>query len=141
MKKCSRCGKNADIFLVVDVDIAKKEIVLCKRCLKETLKFDTVRFTKAGVELLSAHMEFAEEITLNSTRFIANNLEILTLMPLAVQSALFEHDSFTKKRMINDIQKRQVYFLKQKLIKALEKEQYDIAKKIKEQIDNLEKQK
>ncbi|ANQ53286.1 hypothetical protein XJ44_01950 [Thermosipho affectus] len=140
MKKCNRCGRKADFFLIVDIDIAKKEIAFCKSCLEETIKYDTTKYTKAGVELIAAHIEYAEDIFSESTKFIVNNVEILTLMPLAVQSALFKHDELTKKRLIKDIQQRQLFFLKQKLNKALKSEQYNIAKKIKEQIDNLSNQ-
>lgn len=139
MKKCSRCGKATEIVFKVIVDFYPKEIVLCKNCIKETLLYDTTKYTKAGVELLSAHIDYAEETqTQSSKNFVKDNIEILSIMPLAVQSVLFKQDEFSKKRILNDLKNRQLYFLKQKLSNAVKKENYRLAKKLKEKIDKLD---
>lgn len=136
--KCSRCGRSSEFLLKTEIDGIEKRISFCKNCLIETLKFDTTNYTKAGVELLASHVEFAEEIKTNSDIFISNNLEILTLMPIAIQSALFKGDEFSKSRTLKEINIRQIYFLKQRLKKALRNENYELANALKKQIKHLE---
>jgi hypothetical protein len=138
--KCSRCGKQADYIRKVDIDGVEKTIAFCKKCLLETLKYDTSNYINAGVELLSAHIAFAEETKTNfSTKnIVVNNLEILTLMPLAIQTILFKSDELTKARMTKEINRRQIFFLKQRLKKALKSENYELANILKKRINQLE---
>ncbi|MDK2885469.1 MAG: hypothetical protein PWP54_27 [Thermosipho sp. (in: thermotogales)] len=138
--KCSRCGKLGERFYKVHIDGVEKHISLCKKCLLETIKYDVSNYVGAGVELLSAHITFAEEIKTkyNPKNLITNNLEILTLMPLAIQTVLFKSDELTKARMIKEINNRQIFFLKQRLKKALKNENYELASILKKQIEHLE---
>ncbi|QTA37320.1 hypothetical protein JYK00_06150 [Thermosipho ferrireducens] len=136
--KCPRCNGNSDYYQKVIIDGVEKLIVFCKKCVVETLKYDVAEYTKAGIELLNAHTNFAEEIFSNSNNFTKNTLEILTLMPLAVQTVLFKGDELTKLRLTKDINSRQIYFLQQRLKKALASENYQLANILKKQIERLQ---
>ncbi|MBO8139194.1 MAG: hypothetical protein H0Z22_01735 [Thermosipho sp. (in: Bacteria)] len=137
---CSRCGKPVEYVIKADIDGVEKSISFCKKCLLETLKYDVSNYISAGVELLSAHIVFAEEIKTNysSKNLVINNLEILTLMPLAIQTVLFKGDELTKARMLKEINSRQIFFLKQRLKNALKSENYELANILKKQINQLE---
>jgi|OM-RGC.v1.025057428 protein-arginine kinase activator protein McsA len=140
VSKCERCGKEAELVIRTFVNFVPKSISICKKCLKETLLYDTTNYTKAGIELLAAHVDYIEETQSDSSiyHFKKNNLEIISLMPLAVQSVMFKQDELTKQRITKDLKSRKIYFLKQKLEKAVKNENYELAKHIKEILDSLD---
>jgi len=54
-EKCIRCGNKAEINQNVYVDGTIKKISYCKSCLKELLKYEVERYTRAGLQTILSH--------------------------------------------------------------------------------------
>lgn len=137
--KCIRCGKSAEIVRKVYMDGAIKEIGYCKDCFREMLKYESMKYVRAGVYTLTSHMELVEESKMMDNKFHNSIENIYSEQPSIVQLTLFANDRYTYKKTLLDIQKRELTFLKYKLRNALKAEDYRKASKLKQRIDELMK--
>jgi len=135
--KCIRCGKSAEIVRKVYFDGTIKEVSYCKNCFREMLKYESIKYARAGVYTLTSHMELVEESTMKDNRFHNSIENIYSEQPSVVQLTLFANDRYTYKKTLMDIQKRKLTFLKYKLRNALKYEDYRKASKLKQKIDEL----
>ncbi|WP_448374591.1 hypothetical protein [Fervidobacterium sp.] len=137
MDKCIRCSQDAHIVQNVYVDGTNKKIAYCKSCLSEMLKFESERYTRVGIQTILSHKSLMEESPARNRKFEFSLEFLYSEQPSAVQLTMFPRDANAYGKIITDIQKRRLTFLSHKLSKALKKEDYEKAKRLKKLIDEI----
>lgn len=137
MDKCIRCGEKAQIIQNVYVDGTTKRISYCKSCLLEMLKFESEKYTRIGIQTIVSHKNLMEESPARNRKFEFSLEFLYSEQPSTIQLTMFPKDANAYGKIITDIQKRRLTFLSHKLSKALKKEDYEKAKKLKKVIDDI----
>lgn len=138
-EKCIRCGNNAEIHQNVYVDGTIKKISYCKTCVKELLKYEVERYTRAGLQTILSHKNLMEESPAKNRKFVFSLEFLYSEQPSTIQLTMFPKDSNIYGKVVTDIQKRRLTLLNHKLKKALRREDYKEAKKLKKIIDEIDK--
>ncbi|AFG34991.1 hypothetical protein QQE94_04130 [Fervidobacterium pennivorans subsp. shakshaketiis] len=138
-EKCIRCGNKAEINQNVYVDGTIKKISYCKSCLKELLKYEVERYTRAGLQTILSHKNLMEESPAKNRKFIFSLEFLYSEQPSTIQLTMFPKDSNIYGKVVSDIQKRRLTLLNHKLKKALRREDYKEAKKLKKIIDEIDR--
>lgn len=136
---CFRCGELAEITQNVYIDGAIKRVSYCKKCFREMLKFESENYIKMGVKTIVNHMKLVEETPARDGVFQKSLEEIYSVLPSIVQLSMFKHDTISYKNISADIKKRKLVLLNHRLKKALKKENYKRALKIKRMMDEINK--
>ncbi|MCX7653891.1 MAG: hypothetical protein N2Z58_04350 [Fervidobacterium sp.] len=134
---CIKCGKQARIIQNVYIDGATKTISYCVRCFVEMLKYESKNYVKVGVRAVASHMNFVEEAPVKDGVFEQSLEEIYSVMPTTIQLSIFRQESNSYKKIITDIKKRKLVLLNHRLRKAVKKENYHKASKIKKKMDDI----
>ncbi len=136
--RCQRCGGEADFVQRFDCDGVEKAISYCKKCLRDVLRTGA-RIYKPGLILMAKHSELVQDTILSySPKLYGNHLNVFIAMPVAVQTMLFERDNESEGRSMKEIYKRELVVLKDRLKRAIAKEDYHMASVIKRRIQRLE---
>ncbi len=136
--KCQKCGGKADFFQRFDCDGVEKTVSLCKKCAREILE-DGSKIYKPGLIIMAKHSELVQDTILSYTPDLyGNHLNAFIAMPVAVQTMLFERDGDSEERSLKEIYKRELVILKDRLRRAVAKEDYRTASMIKRRIQRLE---
>ncbi|ANE41009.1 MAG: hypothetical protein ACK4EZ_04685 [Fervidobacterium pennivorans] len=138
-EKCIRCGNKAEIHQNVYVDGTIKKISYCKTCVKELLKYEVERYTRAGLQTILSHKNLMEESPAKNRKFVFSLEFLYSEQPSTIQLTMFPKDSNIYGKVVTDIQKRRLTLLNHKLKKALRREDYKEAKKLKKIIDEIDK--
>jgi protein-arginine kinase activator protein McsA len=138
-EKCIRCGNKAEIHQNVYVDGTIKKISYCKACIKELLKYEVERYTRAGLQTILSHKNLMEESPAKNRKFVFSLEFLYSEQPSTIQLTMFPKDSNIYGKVVTDIQKRRLTLLNHKLKKALRREDYKEAKKLKKIIDEIDK--
>ncbi|AMW32576.1 hypothetical protein SAMN04488510_12422 [Fervidobacterium changbaicum] len=138
-EKCIRCGNKSEISQNVYVDGTVKRISYCKSCLKEVLKYEIERYTRAGLQTIMSHKNLMEESPARNKKFDFSLEFLYSEQPSTIQLTMFPKDSNVYGKVITDIQKRRLTLLNHKLKEALKKEDYRQAKKLKKMIEDINK--
>lgn len=134
---CVRCGEPAQIVQNVYIDGAVKKVSYCKRCFREILNFEIERYEKVGVKTFVNHMSLIQETPVKNGTFEKSFEDIYSVLPSVIQLSMFKHDTSSYKNISMDIKKRRLVLLSHRLKKALRKENYKKALKIKCMIDEI----
>lgn len=134
---CVRCGEPAQIVQNVYIDGAVKKVSYCKKCFVEMLNFESERYVKVGVKTIVNHMNLVQETPVKDGSFEKSFEDIYSVLPSTIQLSMFKHDTSSYRNISTDIKKRRLVLLSHRLKKALRKENYKKALKIKRMMDEI----
>ncbi|MGC9795984.1 UvrB/UvrC motif-containing protein [Fervidobacterium riparium] len=137
--KCTRCGSRAQISQKVYVDGTYKIISYCKKCVGEIFSFETEKFTRAGIQTIVSHKKLMEESPAKNKKFEFSLEFLYSEQPSTIQLTMFPRDANLYGKIVSDIEGRRLTLLEHKLSKAIRKEDYEKAKKLKKMIDEINK--
>uniref|UniRef100_A0A7C5RKK8 UVR domain-containing protein n=1 Tax=Fervidobacterium thailandense TaxID=1008305 RepID=A0A7C5RKK8_9BACT len=141
--KCIRCGKPAKIKRKIFLDGYPKEIGYCIECFREVLKYESVKYTRAGLHVLTTHMELVEESRFSEKRFVRSIDDVYSEQPLIVQLTLFNDGKKVPEKVqentVEDIRERKIFLLNHRLQNAIRLEKYRTASKLKQELEKLKK--
>jgi len=141
--KCIRCGKPAKIKRKIFLDGYPKEIGYCIECFREVLKYESVKYTRAGLHVLTTHMELVEESRFSEKRFVRSIDDVYSEQPLIVQLTLFNDGKKVPEKVqentVEDIRERKIFLLNHRLQNAIILEKYRTASKLKQELEKLKK--
>ena len=135
--KCQLCGRDAKIVQKFDCDGIEKTVAYCERCAKKVIR-DAKEIYKPGLILMVKHSELVQDSILSyKFEHYGSHVNSFVMMPVIVQTMLFkveDTDDWSRKEMY----RREIAILKEKLKRAVEKEDYKTASLIKRRIQKLE---
>lgn len=135
--KCDFC-KNSDAKVYKFIaDGMVKEIAFCEQCLKNHLN-EALGLSKEGLKYLAGHIELVQDTDLGDISldgFSSYDL-VFSVTPVAIMKILFGKSEISQEDL-HEAAKRRIYILQYRLEKALKKEDYRTANKIKKQINEI----
>ncbi|MGQ9856013.1 MAG: UvrB/UvrC motif-containing protein [Fervidobacterium sp.] len=137
--KCIRCGNKSQISQKVYVDGTYKTISYCKKCVGEIFLFESEKFTRAGVQTIVSHKKLMEESPAKNKKFEFSLEFLYSEQPSTIQLTMFPKDANVYGKIVSDIEERRLTLLEHKLRKAIRKEDYEKAKRLKKMIDEISK--
>ncbi len=136
--KCQICGREAEVVQKFDCDGVEKMVAFCKRCFSRVLR-EAPSVYKAGLVLMAKHAEIVQDSLLSySPELYGSHVNVFVAMPVAVQTMLFLKDEDSEDRATKELYKRELVVLKERLRRAVEREDYKAASLIKRRIQRLE---
>lgn len=141
--KCIRCGKPAKIKRKIFLDGYAKEIGYCVECFRDVLKYESARYTRAGLHVLTTHMELVEESRFTERKFVRSIDDVYSEQPLIIQLTLFNEGKKVPEKVqentMEDILERKIFLLNHRLQNAIRLEKYRTASKLKQELEKLKK--
>ncbi|MFN3282814.1 MAG: hypothetical protein ACK40Q_01080 [Pseudothermotoga sp.] len=135
--RCDSCGgSDAKLYKFIS-DGVVKEVIYCDRCLINQL-VEAPNLSKEGLKYLAGHVELVQDTDLGEISldgFSSNDL-VFSVAPVAVLKILFGKSEISQEDL-QEAAKRRIYILQYRLEKALKKEDYKTANKIKKQINEI----
>lgn len=141
--KCIRCGKPAKIKRKIFLDGYPKEIGYCIECFREVLNYESAKYSRAGLHVLTTHMELVEESRFSEKNFVQSIDDVYSEQPLIIQLTLFNEGKKVPEKVqentMEDIRERKIFLLNHRLQNAVRLEKYRTASKLKQELEKLKK--
>ncbi|MFN4223789.1 MAG: hypothetical protein ACK4E1_03130 [Fervidobacterium nodosum] len=138
-ENCIRCGKPAKIIQSVYIDGTVKKVSYCESCFVEIMKYESEKYVKTGVRVLTNHIKLVQESPVKNFNFEKSIEDIYSVLPSTIQLNLFKQEPSSYKSIAVDIKNRKLALLNHRLKKALKRENYKQAEKIKKKMEEIRK--